>query len=114
MRIKRYASHYLLLPEYGFLKQHAIEIRGECVVRVFPFSGEPEDMAWYPGVILLSGEKADKTQITHLFQFPYNLLSELPGIFQTNVPIQRVVYLLYPFDFDKMTVSEVTEISRIG
>lgn len=71
--MKRYASHYLFLPEVGFLKQQVIELEGGFVSRIFPLVEEIESVEWMPGVIVLCSEN-DKL----------------------------VPYLLYPFDFTSM------------
>ncbi|WP_455585052.1 hypothetical protein [Bacteroides sp.] len=71
--MKRYASHYLHVPDIGFLKQYVIELEEEYVVRFFPLTEEIESVEWMPGVIELTpqGEKL-------------------------------CAYLLYPFDFRTM------------
>ena len=39
--MKRFASHYLLIPAVGFMKQQVVEITGEGIVRdVFPLTEE--------------------------------------------------------------------------
>ncbi|KAA6350561.1 hypothetical protein EZS27_002044 [termite gut metagenome] len=114
MQIKRYASHYLLLPEYGFLKQCAVEMKkGRGVLCIFLLSEEMENVEWYPGIILLTEKEEDRNGIIRLFQIRYNLLNEIPGAFQTKSCIERIAYLLYPFDFDRMTIIGTTEIRKL-
>ncbi|KAA6350693.1 hypothetical protein EZS27_001921 [termite gut metagenome] len=114
MWVKRYASHFLLLPEYGFLKQCVVEIEQEGdVLRIFPLWEELETVEWHPGVILLSEKEEDKNRITQLFQIRYRLLSDIPAAFQTNISIRQFVYLLYPFDFKRMVITGVTAIRRL-
>lgn len=36
--MKRFASHFLFLPAYGYLKQYAIETEEGMVVRLFPLT----------------------------------------------------------------------------
>ena len=57
--MKRFASHYLFVPESGFLKQYVVELEEERVVRFFPLTEEIESVEWMPGVIVLSKEKAE-------------------------------------------------------
>ncbi len=53
--MKRFASHYLLIPAVGFMKQQVVEITGEGIVRdVFPLTEELVE--WMPGVIALLSE----------------------------------------------------------
>ncbi|KAA6347698.1 hypothetical protein EZS27_004852 [termite gut metagenome] len=114
MWIKRYASHFLLLPEYGFLKRCVVEIGQEGdVLRVFPLLEELETVEWHPGVILLSEKEEDKNEITQLFQIRYHLLNDIPAAFQSNISIKQFVYLLYPFDFKRMVITGVTAICRL-
>lgn len=54
--MKRYASHFLFLPRYGYLRQFAVEMEGGHAVRIFPLSEEVENTEWLPGVILLLDE----------------------------------------------------------
>lgn len=71
--MKRFASHYLYVPDTGFLKQYVIEMEEGCIVRFFPFTDEIESVEWMPGVIELVSEEE-----------------------------KLYAYLLYPFDFTTM------------
>lgn len=52
--MKRFASHYLLIPAVGYMKQQVVEITDEGVVRgVFSLTEEIESVEWMPGVIVL-------------------------------------------------------------
>lgn len=115
MQIRRYASHYLLLPEYGFLKQQVVEIRDGYVLHIFPLTEELEFTEWMPGVIVLLKEEdpCPKEEIYRLFQSPYRLLREMPADIQTSVAGERPAYLLYPFDFKRMMPGDDTEIRRL-
>lgn len=73
--MKRYASHYLFVPDIGFLKQYAVELNEGQVVNFFPLTEEIESVEWMPGVIVLEADI---------------LTSGLTP------------YLLYPFDFTTM------------
>ena len=73
--MKRFASHYLFLPGYGYLKQYVVEVDQGYAVRIFPLKEEVEDVEWLPGVIALFPEGPD---------------GELAS------------YLYYPFDFNAM------------
>lgn len=53
--MKRFASHYLLIPTVGYMKQQVVEITDEGVVRgVFPLTEEIESVEWMPGVFFIS------------------------------------------------------------
>lgn len=55
--IRRYASHYLLLPDGACLKQQLLEVEEGRVVRFSPFDGEElADTEWLPGVIVVRPE----------------------------------------------------------
>lgn len=93
--MKRFASHFLFLPGYGYLKQYAIEMEGECVKRIFPLTEEVENTEWLPGVIALlrnpeSLLNFDDKQITAV---PQSIEEELPSL---------IPYLFSPFDFTTM------------
>ena len=52
--MKRFAAHYLLLPDVGFIRQQVVEIADEGYVRdVFPLTEEIESVEWMPGLIAL-------------------------------------------------------------
>ena len=52
--MKRFASHYLFMPDVGFIKQQVVEITDEGVVRdTFPLTEEIDSVEWRPGVIVL-------------------------------------------------------------
>ena len=116
--MKRFASHYLLIPAVGFMKQQVVEITGEGIVRdVFPLTEEIESVEWMPGVIaLLSENQMEKIKNTGM------IFKNIP-VFSSNLPnvpnqssqclmeylheVERkgealFPYLFYPFDFTSM------------
>ena len=76
--MKRFASHYLLIPAVGYMKQQVVEITDEGVVRgVFPLTEEIESVEWMPGVIvLLHISDGRYQQIMRSKAFHYNQLFE--------------------------------------
>lgn len=69
--MKRFASHYLYVPDTGFLKQHVIEVKEEYVVNFFPLTEEIESVEWMPGVIELVPRKRKISCLSSIpFQFP--------------------------------------------
>ena len=116
--MKRFAAHYLLLPDVGFIKQQVVEITDEGVVRdTFPLTEEIESVEWMPGVIvLLPADQLEEIKNTGM------ILKNIP-VFQINLPsvsnqssqcfneyLQEAEkkgealfpYLFYPFDFTSM------------
>ena len=79
--MKRFASHYLLIPAVGYMKQQVVEITDEGVVRgVFSLTEEIESVEWMPGVIvLLSESQVEKIKNTGM------ILKNIP-VFQINLP----------------------------
>ena len=64
--MKRFAAHYLLLPDVGFIRQQVVEITDEGYVRdVFPLTEEIESVEWMPGLIALLPE--NKIKNTEMF-----------------------------------------------
>ena len=80
--MKRFASHYLLIPAVGYMKQQVVEITDEGVVRgVFPLTEEIESVEWMPGVIvLLSESQMEEIKNTGM------ILKNIP-VFQFNLPV---------------------------
>ena len=118
--MKCFASHYLLIPAVGYMKQQVVEITDEGVVRgVFPLTEEIESVEWMPGVIvLLSESQMEEIKNTGM------ILKNIP-VFQINLPSASVSHqssrcfeeslkelkekgevlfpvLFYPFDFISM------------
>lgn len=114
--MKRYASHYLFFPGYGYLKQYVVEIEGGCVVRIFPLIDEVENAEWLPGVIVLlhpENSCIEETAIESVLQFDItSRLSSVPLAFEEQFPF-FVPYLLYPFDFVKMQPVSETRSRRL-
>jgi hypothetical protein len=79
--MKRFASHYLLIPAVGYMKQQVVEITDEGVVRgVFSLTEEIESVEWMPGVIvLLSESQVEEIKNTGM------ILKNSP-VFQINLP----------------------------
>ena len=113
--MKRFAAHYLLLPEVGFIRQQVVEIADDGrVCHIFPLTEEIESVEWMPGLIALS--QVEKIKNTGM------ILKNIP-VFQINLPsvsnqssqcfneyLQEAEkkgealfpYLFYPFDFTSM------------
>lgn len=108
--MKRFASHYLFLPENGFLKQYVVELDGERVIRLFPLTEEIESVEWLPGVIVLTNEeasceaeKAVDFQKEEDFWENSQVLIELPSAFPEKLAAGCwKACLLFPFDFTSM------------
>lgn len=105
--MKRYASHYLFLPGYGYLKQFSVETAGGRVMRMYPLPEEVEDTEWLPGVILLlNGEmrNADMRNNPTSYELYFDTalpLSSVPGSVEERAA-SFIPYLLSPFDFTTM------------
>ena len=84
--MKRFASHYLLIPAVAFMKKQVVEITGEGIVRdVFPLTEEIESVEWMPGVIaLLSENQMEEIKNT-------GMIFKIFPVFSSNLPnhIQR-------------------------
>lgn len=60
--MKRFAAHYLLLPDVGFIRQQVVEIADEGYARdIFPLTEEIESVEWMPGLIALLPDNEIKT-----------------------------------------------------
>ncbi|WP_039969058.1 hypothetical protein [Bacteroides fluxus] len=107
--MKRYASHFLFLPGYGYLRQFAVEMEGGHAVRIFPLSEEVENTEWLPGVILLLDEdiRPDITSYEPYFDTSL-ILSPVSGNLsyilekEKGKPVSFIPYLLFPFNFTTM------------
>ena len=116
--MKRFASHYLFMPDVGFIKQQVVEITDEGVVRdTFPLTEEIESVEWMPGVIvLLPADQLEEIKNTgmilkniQVFQInPSNILNQSSRCFEETLKELKekgeVLFpvLFYPFDFISM------------
>ena len=122
--MKRFASHYLFMPDVGFIKQQVVEITDEGVVRdTFPLTEEIESVEWMPGVIvLLPADQLEEIKNTGMilknipvFQInPSNILNQSSRCFEESLKELKekgeVLFpvLFYPFDFISMQTVDGT------
>lgn len=84
--MKRFASHYLYVPDTGFLKQHVIEVEEEYVVNFFPLTEEIESVELdAPGVIELVPEKG-KLRAYLLYPFNFQTMQPVAGTQRKRLP----------------------------
>ena len=77
--MKRFAAHYLLLPDVGFIRQQVVEIADEGYARdIFPLTEEIESVEWMPGLIALLPDN----EIKNTEMFSKNI-----SVLQFNFPI---------------------------
>jgi hypothetical protein len=119
--MKRFASHYLFLPEHGWMKQMVVEIENDNVSRIFPLSEESERVQWMPGVSVLLSD----TDVTKDFDREAMLADKIrPLLAETKIVdyiasdmneviMQKkwVVFRLFPFDFIDMQPYSATKLA---
>lgn len=116
--MKRFAAHYLFLPDVGFMKQHVVEITVEGAVRsIFPLKEEVESVEWFPGVIVLLPETDLEIEIniSILLKKHPNVLEQTSQCFSEVLDgykkreIALFPFLFYPFDFTSMQLVAGTQ-----
>ena len=118
--MKRFASHYLLLPDVGFVKQQVVEVNNEgMVVGAFPLTEEIESVEWMPGIIvLITPDQLEEIKNTGMsvktipvFHFNLPIVSSpsfesacLKALIESIAERKVILYpcLLNPFDFTSM------------
>ena len=113
--MKRFASHYVLMPDVGFIKQQVVEVDAEGIIQdIFPLTVEIESVEWMPGVIvLLSADQyaalgTDHTGLTVSYFKPSNphdlCLNSLNEYLNVRKRKGEALFpcLFYPFDFTSM------------
>lgn len=107
--IRRYASHFICLPGYGYLRQYVVEVKEGHVVAVFPLAEEIENVEWFPGVIALLSEKEVTLEKLHKIFQKREVLNEIPEDFCKELfPAGLLPCLFYPFDFTTMQPADGT------
>lgn len=87
MIVHRYASHYLHVPDQGYLRMQIVEVVDGYVRAVTPFEGnEVAHVEWCPGVIMLEWDARHEGYIP---------------------------FACYPFDFTAMQVVGETQRRRL-
>lgn len=126
--MKRYASHFLFLPGYGYYKQYVIETEDGCVVRMFPLTEEIENVEWLPGAIILLNEEelkelnkksTDISSQKNCSKIPEELLMNSERIivkFRKNLltilpPSIDGALRLYPVYFSKFDISTLLPVA---
>lgn len=123
--MKRFAAHYLFLPDVGFMKQQVVEVTAEgTVLRVFSLVEEVESVEWFPGVIVLIPEvglerigggevtleivPVFEKKIEEFFENCPAVCEQASPCFSESIDgyknreISLFPYLFYPFDFTSM------------
>lgn len=102
--MKRFASHYLYVPKYGFLKQHVVETTDEGYASaIFLLTEEIESVEWFPGVIVLAPDAGNN--LDHFYKelkVTFNQTITTMADMESISHLKLSVYLLYPFDFTSM------------
>lgn len=102
---RQFASHFVFLPRYGYLKQYAVRVKEGQFVSAFPLPEEIEGVEWFPGVIALLNDKEEiPEKCADIFQESNVVLQELPKAFceETASSGRIAAYWFYPFDFTRM------------
>lgn len=107
--MKRFASHYLFLPEYGFLKQYIVDIDNAGVITcIAPLVHEQEAVSWLPGLIsfIPKGIIEDEIPlfITHSIRKSPILLEHIPlsSLLLEDYLNGKATIWAYPFSFADM------------
>jgi hypothetical protein len=108
--MKRFAAHYLYLPDKGFYKQFVVEIKEETVRFIYPLEAEQERVSWHSGVILLSPLSDRQAIRLSEIEFADGILSTDRHRHQHQLDtfpldlssMKYYAYLLTPFDFSAM------------
>lgn len=108
--MKRFASHFLFLPAYGYLKQYVVETEEGVVTRLFPLTEEIEDVEWLPGaIILLTQDELIKNDINSILakaSQDYSRMSERTAP-PPSIDEARGLLPVYFSNFDVITMMPV-------
>ena len=108
--MKRYASHLLFLPRYGYIRQHVVELENGCVRHIFPFTHEVEDTQWMPGIMIILPTLDIEQEIRkELLLKKIDVLS-LPVV---EACCGQYLCWCFPFDFSKMQFFAETRHTRL-
>ena len=90
---RRFASHLLYLPKYGFLQKYVVELENGVPTTLFPLPGELESTTWLPGAMALLTATPKQYDIL----VPQTLLNSIPHDVETDLCSFKLFWLT-PFD----------------
>lgn len=109
--MKRFASHFLFLPAYGYLKQYVVETEEGIVVRLFPLTEEIENVEWLPGaIVLLTQEELKKLDANFISTPTFQELSKTSPEFYYN---SGDVLVNFPRSFTKTPPPSIDRSCRL-
>lgn len=113
--MKRFASHYLYLMGYGFLKRYVVEVNNDGIVRsLSPLVVEAESIAWSPGVIALIPSELEAEKELIFASGANGVRQELPDAFRGDITrLGLRAARLYPFDFTSMRFVSDTSVQLL-
>ena len=110
--MKRFASHFLFLPAYGYLKQYVVETEEGIVVRLFPLTEEIENVEWLPGaIVLLTQEELKKLDANFNSAHTFQELSKTSPEFYYN---SGYVLVNFPRSFTKLRHPLLTGVETVA
>jgi len=115
--VKRYASNYLFINGFGFLKQFITEINEEdYITDIYPLEQERSTTIWLPGVIVILSVKDAESSIADYITEYHKMLdsNEIESIktYLKNLSGCKLFHL-YPFNFEKMIPDRDTTYNAI-
>lgn len=108
--MKRFLSHYLYIPQMGFVKRCVVEVNNNGIVSSFtPFEGESAGVVWMQGVLALTHHHLACTACElesmllsahtgHIYpEYLFPLLDELPQQLRGDVTSLNYTLTWYAF-----------------
>lgn len=125
--MKRFTSHYIHIPSYGFIKQFIVELNEEGYVSsLYKFVEEAESIIWTPGVIgifdlqtlqIENINEINEDEIYKKLTFSDSspLKTELPVKYRGNIDnLHLDAIRFYPFDYTLMKPTSDTRFQTLG
>ena len=94
---RRFASHFLYVAGYGYLRMHVVEVEDGVPVAIYPLSGETEATEWLPGVIALLDAMPEEEDAL----LPAVVSDALPSLLNADLSC-FALYWFTPFDMETL------------
>lgn len=76
--LKRYASHVLIHPCLGCMKQQVVELEDGRFLYAYPLTEELEDVEWLPGAIVVQPNAGSGEYLVVWHYYPFDLTTMRP------------------------------------
>lgn len=114
--MRRIASHFIILSSTNILKQGAVEIENNQLVKTFSLTEEVESASWFSGILFISSHQIDLYAIREKLKEAKGkyLITILDGYFSDIKKGDRIyIYAISHVDLNTFSILENANIDEL-